>query len=104
MIAAILTFISFFVTGTYALVQVISPLINNGNDRGGYGHQLIGGILHNDQNVDDRKKAVFEALDRIKSYTVSVTAEAALNTGDIDEMQRIIDQLRKTKKPTEGGN
>ena len=65
-------------------------------------------ILHNDQNVEDRKKAIFENLNTLKDYALKDAAETIPKTDEnINEMQSIIEQLKQTKKgtkPAEGGN
>lgn len=54
-------------------------------------------ILSDDRNVDDKKKAAKEALEIIKQIQNRKTEKVLAESGDIDSLKEIINQLKKDK-------
>ena len=54
-------------------------------------------ILSDDRNVDDKKKAARESLEIIKQIRNKQTEQKLAESGDIDSLKEIIDQLKKDK-------
>lgn len=55
-------------------------------------------ILSDDKNVDDKRRAVQQPLRIIRQYRMLQAEKKSAGDGDVDELQRIMEQLKKDKK------